>query len=284
MGASLLITLREGLEMALIVAILVAYLAKIDRTDRVPAVWAGVGIAVGLCVLAAVLFDRFVGSFSDSAAEPWVEGILSLVAGVVLTWMIFWMRGHARGIAGDLHARLDAVVERGPAAVAAVAFVAVAREGFETVLFLIGAQEAGQRSGWNTVVGGLIGLAIAVVLAIAIYGYGHKIDLRRFFTITGGLLIVFAAGMVSKAVFELVEAMHIHALEGASLWTITSGPFAQGWSYDFLAGMFGWTATEASPIRVITYFAYLVPVSYLFFFGGRKNTAAAPKQSVGAAA
>ena len=196
-----------------------------------------------------------------------------------------WRQIAARLEPGDAAAlaRLDAVVERGPLAVALVAFIAVAREGFETVLFLIGAQEAGQRSGWSTVVGGVIGLAAAVLLAIAIYGYGHKIDLRRFFTVTGALLIVFAAGMMAKAVFELVEAMHISALEGSSLWTITSGPFATGWTYDFLAGMFGWTANEASAIRVVVYFAYLIPVGYLFFFGGRKPVPQPANRSVGAA-
>lgn len=269
MGASLLITLREGLEMAIIVAILLAYLRMVGRNDRRPAVWAGVGVAAALCIAAAVLFDWLVGSFEDSSAEPWIEGLLALTAGLVLTGMIFWMRSHARGIAGHLHARLDDVIERGPMAVALIAFVAVAREGFETVLFLLGAQEAGAKSGWSTVVGGTIGLAISVGIAVLIYGYGHRIDLRKFFTVTGGLLILFAAGLLAKAAFELVEAMHIEALEGTSMWTITSGPLAHGWFHDFLEGMFGWTSNEASPLRVAVYFAYLLPVAYLFFFGGR---------------
>lgn len=282
MGTSLLITLREGLEMALIVAILLAYLDRIGRPDRRRAVWAGVGGAAVVCLVAAVLFDRFVGSFEDSAAEPWIEGILALTAAFVLTWMIFWMRSHARGIAGELQTKIDAVIENGPFAVAVMAFIAVAREGFETVLFLIGAQEAGQRSGWGTVVGGAIGLAIAAALGVAMHRYGHKVDLRKFFTVTGVLLIVVAAGLVAKGVYELVEAMELDALEGASLWTISSGPLATGWFKDLLAGMFGWTADEASPLRVISYFAYLVPVTWLFFRGGRSvSNRTAPTTTAG---
>lgn len=269
MGASLLIMLREGLEITLIVAILLTYLHRIGRRDRTGAVWGGVIAATAVCVVAAVLFNWFIGSFEGSSAEPWIEGILALTAAAVLTFMIFWMRGHARGMAGELHSKLDRVVERGSMAVALLAFVAVVREGFEAVLFLIGAQEAGQTTGWDTVVGGLIGLAISIVIGIVIYGYGHRIDLRKFFTITGALLIVFAAGLFATAVFELVEAMRIEALEGSSLWTIQSGPLATGWVYDFLQGLFGWTPNEASPLRVVSYFVYLLPVGYLFFFGGR---------------
>ncbi len=272
MGASLLIMLREGLEMALIVAILLAYLRKIERTDASPAVWGGVLAAAAVCIVAAVLFDRFVGAFSNSSAEPWVEGLLALTAGLVLTAMIFWMRGHARSIAGDLHSRLDRVIERGPFAIALISFIAVTREGFESVLFLIGAQEAGQTSGIDTVIGGLIGLAAGIAIAVFVYGYGHRIDLRKFFTVTGALLILFAAGLLAKAGFELVQAMHIHALDTGRVFTVTSGPFAHGWVHDFLEGMFGWSSNEASPLRVAIYFAYLLPVTYLFFFGGRTES------------
>ena len=146
MGASLLITLREGLEMALIVAILLAYLRKIDRLHEARQVWIGVAAAVATCVAAAVVFSIFVDSFEESSAEPWVEGILSLTAGVVLTWMIFWMRGHARGIAGELHSKIDTALNKGGGAIAMMAFVAVAREGFETVLFLLGAKESTKRA------------------------------------------------------------------------------------------------------------------------------------------
>ena len=254
--------------MALIVAILLAYLRKIDRLDQARSVWIGVGVAVAACVTSAVIFSRFIDNFSTSSAEPWIEGILSLVAGVVLTWMIFWMRGHARGMSTALHSKLDAAIDKGGKAVAVIAFASVAREGFETVLFLLGAQESTTRSGADTVIGGLIGLAIAIGICVLMYGYGRRIDLRKFFAVTGGLLIVFAAGMLAKAAFELIEAMHIEAFEGDSLWTIKSGIFANGWFYDLLKGMFGFSADEATVARVVVYFAYLVPVSWLFYFRG----------------
>lgn len=279
MGASLLIMLREGLEMAIIVAILLAYLNKIGRHDRVKAVWVGVGAAAAVCVVAAVIFSRVVDKFASSSAEPWVEGFLALTAGSVLTWMIFWMRGHARGIASTLHSKVDAAIERGSKAIAIMAFVAVAREGFETVLFMIGAQEATKRSAIDTIVGGTIGLAIAIAIAIVIYGYGHRINLAKFFSITGGLLILFAAGLLAKAGFELAEAMKLTGLQGDSLWTITSGPFANGWVHDFLQGIFGWSANEASPLRVSIYGLYLVPVTWLFYFSGRVPKASSDRSS-----
>ena len=159
--------------MALVVAVLLTCLDRIDRRDRRVAVWAGVAAAAAVCIAAAVIFDQFVGSFEDSAAEPWIEGILALTAAFVLTWMIFWMRSHARGMTGELQSKMDAVIENGSLAVALMAFVAVAREGFETVLFLIGAQEAGQRLGVDTVIGGLIGLGASVVIAVMIYEIGR---------------------------------------------------------------------------------------------------------------
>ena len=263
MGSSLLITLREGLEIALVLAVVVAYLNRIGRSDRIGAVWAGAAAAAGVCIAAGLAFNRFVGEF-EGAWEQLIEGTLALGAALVLTWMIFWMRGHARGIATELHARIDRAVERSPEAVAMVAFVAVAREGFETVLFLLGAETA-SASGAQVVVGGLIGLGIAAVVGFLVFLGGGRVDIKRFFNWTGLLLILFAAGLAAKAVHEFRE---LFGLEGTwyskPVWEITEGPLASGFTYDLLKGLFGWSA-DPERIRVAAYLAFVIPALWLYY-------------------
>ncbi len=273
MGASFLITLREGLEISLVLAIVLAYLAKTGRRELFPAVAAGAGIAAAVCVVAGIAFHVLIGEF-EGRAEQAIEGTLALVAAAVLTWMIFWMRKNARGMSTELHGKLDAAANRSATAVALVAFGAVAREGFETVLFLLGA-ETGSSSGASVVIGGLLGLGVSAVLGVIVYRGGSKLNLRRFFQITGALLIVFAAGLFAKAVHEFRELLEIEGWLAEPVWVIESGAFASGWLYDFLAGVFGWSS-DPERIRVIAYVAYLVPVSIAFFAGGRSASATKP--------
>ncbi len=263
MGASILITLREGLEISLVLAIIVGYLVKTGKSQYLRQVWLGVGAAVAVCVVAGVAFRALVGEF-EGKSEQFIEGTLALSAVAVLTWMIFWMRNNARGMRGELHTRLDSALERSPMTIAVVSFVAVAREGFETVLFLIGAENEGT-SGAQVVIGGLIGLAISAVLGLLIYRGGKKINLAKFFTWTGGLLLLFAAGLFAKGVHEFREFLGIEwGFVANPLWTVTSGPFAEGHTvYDFLNGLFGWSA-DPERIRVLAYFAYLIPIGWLY--------------------
>lgn len=260
MSAAFLITLREGLEISIVLAILLGYLVKTGRADRTGAVWTGAGVAAIVCVVTGILFNTLVGEF-EGKSEQAIEGFLALAAAIVLTWMILWMRKNARSLSGDLRSKVDGATTAG--AVTMIAFVAVAREGFETVLFLLGA-ETGSSSGAEVVLGGLLGLAVSAVVGVLVYRFGKNIDLRLFFKITGVLLIFFAAGLVGKAVHELRE---LAGLEDGwlfePLWIITSGPLASGTLYDFLKGLFGWS-NEPERIRVLAYFAYLIPVLYLF--------------------
>lgn len=260
MSAAFLITLREGLEVSIVLAILLGYLVKTGRADRTGAVWTGAAIAAIVCVAAGILFNVVIGEF-EGKWEQAIEGFLALAAAIVLTWMILWMRKNARAMSGDLRSKVDGATTAG--AVTMIAFVAVAREGFETVLFLLGA-ETGSSSGAQVVLGGLLGLAVSAVVGVLVYRFGKNIDLRMFFRITGVLLIFFAAGLVGKAVHELREFVGI---EGGWLfepmWVIASGPLASGTLYDFLKGLFGWSE-DPERIRVVAYFAYLVPVLWLF--------------------
>jgi high-affinity iron transporter len=268
MGSSLLITLREGLEIALVLAIIVAYLRKIGRGDRLDAVWTGSALAAVACVITGVIFYKAVGEF-EGKWEQFIEGTLAFSAVAVLTWMIFWMRGHARGIASDLHNKIDAAIEKSATALTVVAFVAVAREGFETVLFLISAETA-SASGTEVVIGGLIGLAISAVLGYLFFLGSDRIDIRKFFNWTGLLLILFAAGLFAKGIHEFREFFE---LEGTwysePVWELTSGPLATGWTFDFLKGLFGWSS-DPERIRVAAYVVFLVPTLWFYFRGAVK--------------
>jgi high-affinity iron transporter len=260
MGASLLITLREGLEISLVLAILISYLVKSDRRADIADVWRGSALAAALCVIGGIAFHIFVGEF-EGKAEQFIEGTIAILAALVLTWMIFWMRSHARDMGTQLRAQVDAATTR--KALVTIAFVAVLREGLETVLFLISAETA-NASGTSVVIGGLIGLAIAAVLGRLVYLGGNKLKISTFFNVTGALLILFAAGLFGKFFHEYRELLGFESgwLFG-SAWNLTSGAFAEGTFYDFMKGFFGWVK-EPERIRVIAYFVYLVPVAALY--------------------
>ncbi len=265
MGPSLLITLREGLEIALVLAIIVAYLHKTGRGDRLGTIWAGSAVAAVLCIATGVLFHQVVGEF-EGKWEQFIEGALAFAAVGVLTWMIFWMRGHARGISSDLQAKIDAAIDRSALALAFVAFIAVAREGFETVLFLLGA-ETSSSSGSAVVAGGIIGLGISAVIGYLFYLGSGRVDLKKFFNWTGLLLILFAAGLFAKVVHEFREYFE---LEGGwysnTVWNLTSGPLASGWVHDFMKGLFGWSPNPER-IRFVAYFAFLMPTLWFYYRG-----------------
>lgn len=281
MGSALLITLREGFEISLVLAILATYLVRTGRRAAIAQVWIGTGIAAAICIVIGIIVNAAVGGLNGKSEQA-VEGSIALAACAVLTWMIFWMRRNARSMGAELRSRLAGAT--GAGAVVMVAFVAVIREGLETVLFLLSARTEGSASsGASVVVGGLIGLAIAAVLGWLVYLGGARINLRMFFNITGVLLILFAAGLFGKTFHEFRE---LFGAESGWLidpaWTVESGPFASGTFYDFLKGFFGWSA-DAETIRVIAYFVYLVPVMALFL-RRQPDTAAPASGAPGSAA
>ena len=264
MGSSFLITLREGLEASLILAILLTYLKKTDRWADARFVWAGTAAAIGICLVAGVaIFIALDGL--NGKVEYAVEGVIALLATAVLTHMIFWMRSHARTLGKELRDKVDASVG---SALAIIAFVAVLREGLETVLFLLSAETA-TASGSDVVVGGLIGLALSVVIGFGVYRSGNRLNLRTFFNVTAVLLLLFAAGLAGKAVHELRLLISWEAgWLVSSAWTLESGLFATGTFYDFMRGLFGWHKNPEN-IRVLAYFAYLIPVLLVYLRGSQ---------------
>ncbi len=272
MSATFFITLREGLEAALIVGIIAAYLVKVERRDLLKPVAIGVALAVGMCVAVGVLVVATLGRLPHQT-QATLEGIAAVAAVVVVTWMLFWMRRQGRALKGELEGDLAAAIASGTAlALVTMAFLAVIREGLETVLFL-GAVVTSRGDTTAALVGGLAGLVVAVAFGWAIFALGMRVNLRRFFTWTGVLLIFVAAGLVMYAVAEFTEAGLLPASGtvidlGATL--PVSSPLGS-----LLAGLLGYQSAP-SALQVVAYFAYLVPVLIFFIFDERLLTRSRP--------
>lgn len=224
MLASLLITFREALEAALIVGIVAAYLAKVDRKDLNKYLYLGAGGAVLLSLFLGWIFMAIYGGLSGRAEELF-EGLAALTAAGVLTYMIFWMGRNAQRIKGELQRRIELSISRGQLfGIALLAFVAVLREGVETVLFLgtIALQDPG-----GTLIGFAMGLAAVIVLSLLAFQGIYRLNIRRFFKYSSVILLIFAAGLVAYGVHELNEAGIIPPVI-EHLWDINPPPRPDG--------------------------------------------------------
>ena len=201
MLATLVIFLREGVEASMIVAILLAYLNRIGRREHFRDVFIGVGAALILATAGGAVAYETIRSYDGSRAQTIFETVTYLVAAAVLTYMTFWMRKHARSLSAELRARTDAALDgRARWGLGLLAFQAVGREGLETVVFTLAIIFSTSTAGALT--GAAIGLAGALGIAFVIYRLGHRLNLARFFTVIGVLLMVFAAGLLADAVRE----------------------------------------------------------------------------------
>ena len=203
MGAGVLM-LREGFEASLIVGIVLAFLNKTGRRDGFLAVWLGAVAAIAISIAVAIgLFA--VGAELEGTAEYVWEGTAMLLAAGLLTWMIFWMRRQARSIKKDLESQVRSALAAGSSlALATVAFVGVLREGVETSLFFFSSVESSK--GATSIVGSIVGLSLAVALGYAFYKGSSRLDLHRFFSITSGLLLLFAGWLLARGLEEYAEA------------------------------------------------------------------------------
>jgi high-affinity iron transporter len=207
---SFLLSLREGLEAALIIGIVLGALRKMNRPGLSRLVWTGAASAGLLSVASALVLFRL-GASLEGPAEQIFEGIAMLLAAGVLTWMIFWMHRQSRYIKSDLEAGVRrAAFQGGPQALFSLAFLAVLREGLELALFLTAAAFASNAV--QTILGALLGLAASAILGWLLFSATLRLDLRRFFLVTGALLILFAAGLVAHGVHEFNEVGWIPTL------------------------------------------------------------------------
>lgn len=262
MVANFLIGLREGLEASLVVSILVAYLVRTGRRDRLPLVWAGVTAAVGLSVGFAALLTYTEATVlrSDESKEVFA-GVLSVVAVGFVTWMIFWMRRASRGIGKELQGRLDAAVAMGSLAVVLMAFLAVAREGLETALFMFTAvQAAGSTVG--PLIGFALGIGTSVVLGWLLYRKAVTINLATFFKVTGVLLIFVAAGVLAYGVHDLQEGGVLPGADSLA-FDVTAQIPPGSWYGTLLRGIFNFSP-QTTWLQLVVWVGYVVPVLYLF--------------------
>jgi len=262
-----LLSLREGLEAALIIGIVLGALSKIRRADLSPAVWLGVLSAVGVSILTAVLLTTF-GMSLEEEAEQIFEGITMLIAAGILTWMIFWMRKQARFLKSELEAGVNkAAASTGKRAMFWLAFIAVVREGVELALFITAAFFAGDQSQVTsniiqTLAGTILGLGTAALLGWTLFATTVRLDLRRFFQVTGILLILFAAGLVAHGVHEFNEVGWIPSVV-EHLWDVNTIIDENSVMGQLLKTLFGYNGNP-SLTEMIAYFAYLVVVTILW--------------------
>jgi high-affinity iron transporter len=224
------IVLREAFEASLVIGLIFAFLNKTGQTGRHGRwVWQGTAWAVVTSVAVGALLFATLGEL-EGTAEQLYEGLAMLLAAVVLTWMVFWMRKQAKTIGGALRTQVgSAIASGGGFALAAVAFIAVAREGLETALFLfVSVSDDGLA---QTIIGGALGLVAAVGLGVAFYRGSLRLDLRRFFLVTGLLVIAFAAYLLVGATEELAEAGAGEGLEVAGPMVALVFAVTCGWLY-----------------------------------------------------
>ena len=260
MFVNYLIGLREGLEASLVVCILVAYLVKTDNRGKLPPIWLGVGIAVALSLgVGAVL--QFGATQLAFQTQEMLGGGLSIVAVGLVTWMVFWMRRTARHLKAELHGKLDDALAIGTGALVATAFLAVGREGLETALFVWSAVQAAD-DGARPLAGAVLGLLTAVLLGWLFYRGALRINLSRFFTWTGVLLVVVAAGVLAYGVHDLQEASLLPGLE-TRLFDVSATIPPDSWYGTLLKGIFNFQPNP-SVLQAAFWALYLAPVLFLY--------------------
>jgi len=279
--ANYLIGLREGLEAALVVGILVAYVTKIGRKDVLARLWIGVGLAVlvALSLGAILTFGTYGLSF---AAQEAIGGSLSIIATGFVTWMVFWMLRTSQNLKGTLHSDIDKALIGAGWGLVLVAFLAVGREGIETALFIWAAVQA---TGETTlpIIGAALGIATAVVLGYLIYRGLVRINLAKFFAWSGGFLILVAAGVLSYGVHDLQEAGILPGLNNLAFDVSAIVP-PDSWYGTLLKGTVNFSPATTW-LEMIVWLAYFIPTMTLFLRAVRRGSAkkkAAPAQAAAA--
>ena len=276
-----LIGLREGLEAALVVVILVAFLVKTDRRWALRHVWTGVAVAVALSVGIGALLTYGTRQLSFEAQEL-IGGTASVVAVAFVTAMVFWMRTAARTISGELKGRLDQALSVGGWAVALVGFLGVGREGLETALFFYASVQTAGAGTTQPLVGFVIGLAVAVALGVLIYRGAVRINLSRFFRWTGIALVVVAAGILSYGLHDLQEAALLPGLNSLA-FDVSGAVPPDSWYGVLLKGTVNFTP-NTTWLQAVAWTFYTATVLTLFLRPQRSAAAASSSQAVTPAA
>jgi high-affinity iron transporter len=279
--SSFVTLLREGFEVTLLVAIVLAYLVQIGRPENKRQVWYGVGAALLVSVVVGGTLFATVGGL-EGRPEQIFEGVAMWVAVGFLTYMVLWMRRESRTVAQGIRRGIDSAVEGGGSlALISLVFVMVVREGIETALFMFGIARTSEPL--QVALGAALGVAGAVALGYAVYAGGRRIDLGTFFKVTGVFLILVAAGLLAHGVAEFEEAGLLPAL--MPLWDLSGSPVLGEGAIvsELLRTFFGWNP-EASLLELLAWVTYVLAVGYAFLrpqpiAGGSTATSAATRSS-----
>jgi high-affinity iron transporter len=268
MVPTLVIALREGVEASLIVGIVAAFCVKEGRRDALRGMWLGIGLAVALCVAVAVAL-RVIGEELPEREQEMLETVIGLIAVGAVTYMIVWMRRHARGLKASLEGHAQSALMVGStAALVGMAFLAVLREGFETAVFMLAAfQDSADPAASGA--GAVIGLIAAVALGVAIYRGGVRINLSRFFRVTGFVLVLVAAGLLATSLHTAAEAGWITGLQQQAVdlsWLVREDTVTGS----LLTGMLG-LQPEPSVIEAAAYLLYAVPMGLYVLWPQRRR-------------
>ncbi|MFN8216062.1 MAG: iron uptake transporter permease EfeU [Solirubrobacterales bacterium] len=260
------ITLREGVEAALIVGIIAAFLVKEGRRDALRQMWGGVAIAIAICAAVGIGLD-VVGQQLPQREQEALESVIGVIAVATISYMIVWMTRHSRGIKSQLEGEAASALAQGSTmALVAMAFLAVFREGFETSVFLLAAfQDSTDTTAAGA--GAVLGLAAAVAIGLGLYRGGVRINLSRFFRLTGLVLVFVAAGLLASSFHTAHEAGWINGLQGQAVdlsWLVKPGEV----SGSLLTGMLGLQPRPVT-IEVIVYLAYAVPMALFVLWPDR---------------
>ena len=273
--ANLLIGLREGLEASLIVSILVAYLVKVNRRHEIRYVWIGVGTAI----LSVVAIFTVITIVFDQLSFFWQEvvgGTMSILAAALVTWMIFWMRRTARTLKRELEGHMESALELGAGALILIAFLTVGREGLETAAIIWSTIAGSSTTG--PFLGAATGILIAIVLGYLIYRGALKVNLSKFLTVTGALLIVVAAGVLAYGVFDLQEAGILPGFTQRA-FDISSTIPPDSWYGTLLNGAVNFQP-DPSWLQVVAWIGYIGPVLFLYLSGSKSSTPAPTRRQV----
>ncbi|MFD4608555.1 MULTISPECIES: iron uptake transporter permease EfeU [unclassified Streptomyces] len=262
MFSNYLIGLREGLEASLVVCILIAYLVKTGRRDALKPIWTGIGIAVAIAMGFGCVLEFGSQELTFQAKEA-LGGGLSVLAVALVTWMVFWMRRTARHLKSELHGKLDQALAMGTGALVATAFLAVGREGLETALFVWASVHAASDGTPRPLIGVALGLATAVLLGWLFYRGALRINLAKFFTWTGAMLVVVAAGVLAYGLHDLQEAGWVPGL-GNLAFDISGAIPPDSWYGTLLKGVFNFQP-DPTVLQVTVWLLYLVPTLTFFF-------------------
>lgn len=257
-----MIGLREGLEAALVVSILITYLVRTNRTNSIKFVWIGVFSAVALSLaFGALLTFTSLSLHFNEAAEETFAGTMSVIAVALVTWMIVWMRNAGKKMNAELEGKLENAIIGGAVTVAAMAFASVAREGIETTLFFFSAVQAAG-STVAPVIGFTLGILAASAVGFLIYRRAIKINMRRFFTVTSYFLILVAAGVFSYGISDLAEAGVIPVNLGTA-FDLSASISKDSWFGALAKGIFNFNA-ETSWLSAISWMAYIAFAVWLY--------------------